>query len=199
MRCLVIGLLLFAGCGRPTPLSNLPPQNTRICCFGDSLVEGVGAGGDEFSYPAVLNSLLSNNEIVALGTSGDTTADGLSKTAMFADQKFGVIVVTLGGNDILQRVHWDTTKKNLHSIFQALKETGAVVVFTGVTGPLNPTRNKHYAKICDAEGVLMIPEILDGILSNPDLKADEVHPNAEGYRIMAKRVAAALKEAGLVN
>jgi acyl-CoA thioesterase-1 len=192
-------LLLLLGCGKPAPLANTPPQSRRICCFGDSLVEGVGAGGKAHSYPAVLDELLPDYEVVALGRSGDTTADGLAKTAAFAGEKFGIIVVTLGGNYILQRVHWDTTKANLHAIFQALKESGAVVAFTGVTGPLNPTRNSHYAKICEAEGVLLIPEILDGILSHPELKADEVHPNAAGYRIVAERVAEALREAALLQ
>jgi acyl-CoA thioesterase I len=200
MRQLMLGaLLLLASCGGPVELANIPPQNTQICCFGDSLVAGVGAGGNQHSYPAVLDTLLPDNEVVTLGKSGDTTADGLSKVAMFANKRFGVIVVTLGGNDILQRVHWDTTKANLHSLFQELKKTGAVVVFTGVTGPLNPTRNSHYARICEVEGVLLVPEILGGILSNSDLKADEVHPNADGYRIMAERVATALREAGLIS
>jgi acyl-CoA thioesterase-1 len=199
VRGLCAILLLLVGCGGPVQLANTPPQNLRICCFGDSLVEGVGAGGAENKYPAVLDSLLpGHHEVVAWGTSGDTTADGLNKLPMFADQEFGIIVVTLGGNDILQRVHWDTTKANLHSLFQKLTGTGAVVVFTGVTGPLNPTRNSHYAKICKAEGVLLVPEILDGILNNSDLKADEIHPNAAGYRLMAERVAAALADASLL-
>jgi lysophospholipase L1-like esterase len=199
MRILLALAFLLVGCSGPVELANLPPQDTRICCFGDSLVAGVGAGDAKRTYPAVLDGLLPGNAVLAFGSSGDTTADGLTKVAKFANQKFGIVVVTLGGNDILQRVHWDSTKANLHSLFQQLKTTGAVVVFTGVTGPLNPTRNSHYAKICEAEGVLLVPEILKGILSDPDLKADEVHPNAEGYRLVAERVAGALREAGLVT
>lgn len=194
--CLPFALAL--GCGKSVELKNLPPQNNEICCFGDSLVYGTGANDPkEESYPSVLGTVL-GRMIYNWGTPGDTTAQALSKCVRFENQKFGIVVVTIGGNDILQRVRWEETEKNLRLIFERLQESGAVVVFTGVTGPLNPTRNKLYRKICRQLGVHYIPEILDGITDDPALRADGVHPNSQGYRIMADRISESLKKAELL-
>lgn len=189
-------LLSLAACSPPTP-ANSPPQNSTICIFGDSLVAGVGAEDHE-SYPAQLAEL-TGHTVIAVGTSGDTTAQALQRIARVQDQPYGIIIVTLGGNDIIRRVPWDETRENLRQLFQKLQETGAVVAYTGVIGPLNFSRDKKYRKLCEEEGVFYISDILDGILSDPRLKADDVHPNAAGYRLMAERVADALRDAQLLN
>ena len=190
--------VLTLGCGRSVQLKNLPPQNSDICCFGDSLVYGTGASDPkEESYPSVLGKMIGRT-VYNWGTPGDTTAQALSKCVRFENQKFGIVIVTIGGNDILQRVRWEETEKNLRLILQKIQEIGPVVVFTGVTGPLNPTRNKLYRKICKQEGVHYIPEILDGITNDPALRADEVHPNSQGYRVMADRISDSLTKVGLL-
>jgi lysophospholipase L1-like esterase len=194
----VVAVGLFLITGRSPQIANTPPPNTSICCFGDSLVEGVGADGAENTYPAQLATLL-GKEVAVCAKSGDTTAQGLAKIEHFDSKNYGIIVVTLGGNDIIKRVDWAETEKNLHTIFKELTGRGAVVVYTGVTGPLNVSRNRLYKKICAEHGVLFVPEIMDGILGNMDLKSDEVHPNADGYALIAKRVATALREAELVQ
>jgi len=196
-KFLLIVALFLTGCGKPVTLRNLPPQNDQICCFGDSLVFGTGAANDDESYPGHLASML-GREVTKWGTPGDTTAQALAKCDRFMESRFGVVIVTIGGNDILKRVQWPETEKNLRSILQKIQGTGAVVVFTGVTGPLNPTRNKLYRKMCRELGVHYIPEILDGIKGNPDLSADSVHPNGKGYKIMAERITASLREANLL-
>ena len=191
-------IILGGGCGGSVQLKNLPLQNNDICCFGDSLVYGTGTSDPEKeSYPSILENMI-GRPVYNWGTPGDTTAQALSKCSHFESQKFGIVIVTIGGNDILQRVRWEETEKNLRFIFQKIQESGAVVAFTGVTGPLNPTRNKLYKKICQQEGVHYISEILDGITDDPTLRADEVHPNAQGYRIMADRISESLRANNLL-
>ena len=190
--------LFLVGCSAPE-FRNNPPRNLRICCFGDSLVEGVGASNrDKTSYAAQLGTML-GAEVTNWGTSGDTTGDGVRKLDRFQGQDFGIVVVTLGGNDILRRVHWQETKGNLETIFTRLTDAGHFVVFTGVVGPLNPTRSKHYGKLCEQFGVLYVPDVLDDVTGNPDMLADEIHPNDAGYRLMAERVARAIRDAGLFS
>ena len=74
-----------------------------------------------------------------------------------------------------------------------------MVAFTGVSGPFFAARENLYEELCEEEGVLLIPGILNGILDNPSMKSDQVHPNAAGYRLMAERVAAALRAADLLG
>ncbi|MCH2202752.1 MAG: GDSL-type esterase/lipase family protein [Fuerstiella sp.] len=196
IRIVPLLLLLACGCGSPS-LTNNPPRNLTICCFGDSLVTGVGASARETtSYPAQLGRIL-NAEVTNWGASGDTTIDGVNRLGRFNDHKFGIVVVTLGGNDILRRVNWQETKENLAMIFSELTSTGNFVVFTGVVGPLNRARSKHYGTLCDIHGVLYVPDILDGITSNSGLLADQIHPNDDGYRLMAERIAKALRSVGM--
>ncbi len=200
-RHLRVTLLLYSlfagGCGKAPELTNIPPQNARICCFGDSLVHGTGADSEDDSYPMQL-AAITDRDVTKWGTPGDTTADALNKLSKFDGEPFGIIIVTLGGNDILKRLRWPDTEANLREIFRYLHATGAVLVFTGVTGPLNPTRDKIYADICEELGIVYIPEILDGIKNDGALMADPVHPNTAGYRRIAERIAMDLGEAGLL-
>jgi lysophospholipase L1-like esterase len=51
-----------------------------------------------------------------------------------------------------------------------------------------------YARIAKEEGCALLPDLLDGILSDPKLKSDEIHPNANGYAIIAERIAPPAKK-----
>jgi len=105
-KIILFNILLFfllSGCGRDVQLKNFPPQNRTICCFGDSLVYGTGASSTKESYPSVLGEI-TGLEVTNWGTPGDTTAQALPKCNEIPKQSFGIVIVTLGGNDILQRV-----------------------------------------------------------------------------------------------
>ena len=54
-------------------------------------------------------------------------------------------------------------------------------IFSDEYGPM-------YEEIAEIHGALLIPDVLDGILSDPRLKADTIHPNAAGYALMAERI-----------
>ena len=70
-----------------------------------------------------------------------------------------------------------------------LQGRGVLVAFTGVEGPLGGSRGKRYRQLCQDHGVILIPDILDGILSDDSLRSDQIHPNGDGYKLMAQRVA----------
>ncbi len=54
-------------------------------------------------------------------------------------------------------------------------------IFSDEYGPM-------YEEIAEIHGALLIPDVLDGILSDPRLKADTIHPNAAGYALMTERI-----------
>jgi lysophospholipase L1-like esterase len=54
-----------------------------------------------------------------------------------------------------------------------------------------------YEEIADDTGSLLVPDILAGMLRDPKLKSDDIHPNAAGYALMAERIAEPL--AGLIR
>ncbi|NOY79716.1 MAG: hypothetical protein GXP31_01795 [Kiritimatiellaeota bacterium] len=178
-------------------LVNAPPGPGPIVCFGDSLVAGVGAGTAEESYPARLGVLL-GRPVEAYGYPGFTAEQGRRKLEETPALGGSVVVVTLGGNDILRKVPVETTCRHLEWIFTELQRRGAVVVFTEVLGLFSDRRSRRYRELCRRRGVAVVPDVLKGILTSPGLKADTIHPNGAGYRIMAEKVARTVRELGLV-
>ena len=56
-----------------------------------------------------------------------------------------------------------------------------------------------YADIAAEEGVILIPDVLADILSDAGLRADEIHPNAAGYRQLAEGIREELAARGLLG
>jgi len=175
------------------PIRNLPVASGPIVCFGDSLVSGVGASSASDTYPAQLGRQL-GREVVANGIPGHTTADGLARLQEGkGPQDAALVIVTLGGNDMLNRIPLTTTVENLRRIFGELHSRGCVVAFTVVESPLSGGRGKALTQLCKRQGVIVVPDLLGGILSNGKLKDDPIHPNDAGYAIVAERVAKAIR------
>ena len=54
-----------------------------------------------------------------------------------------------------------------------------------------------YEELAEEERILLIDDVFSEVLSNEDLRADRIHPNARGYRQMADSIAEAFIDAGL--
>ena len=175
-------------------LVNDPPSGTNIIAFGDSITAGSGAGQGE-DYPSQL-SRMAGVKIINRGVPGDTTADGLARLerdVMGSDPR--IVIVCLGGNDMLRRMEAETTFANLEKIIRRIQSAGALVVLVGVDGGflVGGGFAKRYRELAVATGVVFVPDVLAGILTSPKLKADQIHPNGKGYTVMAERIYKALK------
>ena len=173
-------------------LVNDPPSAGRVVCFGDSLVYGSGATSEDFTYPAWLGTMTSR-VVHSYGYPGATTETALQTLRNSSEISGAIVIVTLGGNDFLKRVTLEETLDNLGHIFEILQEREALVVYTGVPNG----RTSSYRQLCKRHGVLLVPELLDDILSDRSLKADHIHPNDRGYRILAERVHQVLEQHAL--
>ena len=181
----------------PSPLRkvrNLDSRGTALVAFGDSLTAGYGAGPGE-DYPSRLSALV-HQPIVNAGVSGDTTESALARIdADVLDRNPRVVLVGLGGNDFLRRVDIAATEANLRTIVRKIEARGAMVVLLGFRFPnIGPTYESMYDRVAKDEGCLLVPDMLAGILRDPSLKSDEVHPNGRGYALMAERVAGPLEK-----
>ena len=173
---------------------NLDSHGSNVIAFGDSLTAGYGAKPGE-DYPSRV-SAATGIEIVNAGISGDTTAGALArleKDVLSRDPR--VVIVGLGGNDYLQGVPIATTETNLRSIVDRIEAAGAAVILLGFRFPsLNADYESMYKRVAKDERCLFVSNVLSGILTHPDLKSDEVHPNARGYQLMADRIAGPLQK-----
>jgi lysophospholipase L1-like esterase len=134
--------------------------------------------------------------VLNAGVSGDTTESAtarLEPDVLSKDPR--IVIIGLGGNDFLQGVPLSTTEAGLRAIVRKIQGAGAMVVVLGFTFPsLNANYDDMYARVAREEGCLLIPKLLKGILSDPRLKSDEIHPNAAGYDLMAERVSGPLRK-----
>jgi lysophospholipase L1-like esterase len=174
---------------RTPPVKNRDSRGTSVITFGDSLTAGYGARHGE-DYPSRLAALL-GRDVLNAGVSGDTTEMALARIdadVLAHDPR--LVIVGLGGNDFLQNVPLDATESNLRAIVRKIHDRGSMVVLLGFRFPsLQKNYEAMYERIADDEECLLIPDLLDGILADPSLKSDEIHPNGSGYALMAERIA----------
>lgn len=192
----LFGALLASGCDRGGSFSdirNLQSRGESIISFGDSLTEGVGAGSGE-DYPSTLSRLIPY-PVINAGRRGDTSADGLARLGEDVLARNPRLVILLfGGNDFLRQIPLAETRKNLDEMIRRIHESGAMVVLLGMRlGLFTDEYGPIYEETAKKHRALYIPEILKGILSDPRLKSDTIHPNGAGYRLMAERIAAKVK------
>jgi lysophospholipase L1-like esterase len=186
-------VLVVWGLWPDASVANLDSRGATIIAFGDSLTSGFGAAEGE-DYPARLAELI-GQPVVNAGRSGDTTESALERiepAVLARDPR--IVIVGLGGNDFLRSEPIATTESNLRSIVRKIHDAGAMVVLLGFEFPsLNANYDAMYRRIAREEECLLIPDVLDGILRDPALKSDEIHPNAAGYQLLAERVSGPAK------
>ncbi len=163
-----------------------------MVAFGDSLTAGRGAEGAENSYPAAL-SLLLGRPVENMGVDGDTVARAYERLEKVLERSPSIVIVLLGGNDMLRRMDLDESFSLLETMIRRIQEEGSLVFLAGLEGlPLLAPVGKRYFEAAKNTGSVLIPDVLKDILGKPELMADGIHPNTAGYRIMAERIAKAM-------
>lgn len=204
-------LALLAGCGSNAPTAPEPAKSAvekppevpvmgrevPILAIGDSLLAGYGLD-DGQSYPARLEAALRargiNARIANAGVSGDTTAGGLQRLGFTLDsqkQPPALVIISLGGNDMLRGLPPDQTRANLDAMLAELKSRKIPVVLLGMLAA--PNLGKDYAARFDPiypalakkHGATLVPFFLQPLMDRPDLVQDDhVHPTEAGIEAM---------------
>jgi len=168
---------------------NIGSSGKYIVCFGDSITQGFGADPKE-SYPAYLKKITSV-PVINSGIEGDTSPGALKRIKPdVLDRDPLLVVVELGGNDFLTRVSLDETQRNLEEIITQIQKQGAIVALADISNAhLMPEYGRMYKELSRKYKTIYIPDLLAGIFDNSRMKsADQFHPNANGYQIIAHRV-----------
>lgn len=181
----------------PSACSSLPEQpisaGRNIICFGDSLTSGTGAPPEE-SYPARLSGLI-GRPVINAGLAGDTTSRALTRLERDVLAKSpGMVLITLGGNDLKNGVDKKTAFRNLRKIVETIQARDALVVIGGLKVPFwDRGYAAEYEKLAEETGAVLVPNILGGIMGNHKLMHDRIHPNSAGYAVMAEKFYQAVK------
>lgn len=181
------------------PAHALAARGKVVTILGDSITAGLGLPGRD-ALPNQLHLALERlgvpNIVRGAGASGETTADGAGRMDFSIRPDTAVVVVALGGNDLLQGIDPKTTRANLDRILTRLKARHMGVVLTGIRAP--PELGRGYARDFDAvfaglaraHNVALYPDLLAGVGRNRALnQSDGIHPNAKGVAIIARGLA----------
>lgn len=196
----LVALLLAAACGQPRE-APLPP-GTRVLALGDSLTAAHGVAPDE-AWPALL-ATRTGWIVVNAGVSGDTSAGALQRLpALLEEHTPALVLVTLGGNDMLRKLPQGQTVANLGQMLALVKARGTKAVLLATPKPSiagavfnNLSAADFYKQVAKEHQVPLIEDALPEVLSNTDLKADQLHPNVAGHALLATKIFEALKNIG---
>ncbi|MDR3222064.1 MAG: GDSL-type esterase/lipase family protein [Candidatus Accumulibacter sp.] len=199
-----MGGMALAACGKRQKFSAFPP-GSRVLAFGDSVTYGTGASpGEDWS------TLLGEStgwQVINAGVPGDTAEAGRARIrSLLAEHQPALVVIEIGGNDFLRRRPASDVKQDLKALLDAVRASGAQVVLIGVPSLSlmaavagKAGDSSIYGELGKEEGVPVVADVFSDVLSQPELRADQIHPNAAGYRQMAAGIHAALKQLGLAR
>jgi acyl-CoA thioesterase-1 len=173
-----------------------------ILAFGDSLYAGYGLKRGE-SMPAHVEALLRqegvNAKVVNAGVSGDTTSAGRKRLSFALDnlpRKPNLVMLGLGGNDVLRQIPVAETRANMTAMLDELRRRNIPVVLTGMRAPPNQgpdyvaSFDRMYPELARQYRADLYPFVLAGVLGERGLMLpDGIHPNAKGVDVMATQIA----------
>jgi len=200
---LAVAIVLLAACGGKAKEAALP-SGSVVLALGDSLTAGFGVAPEE-AWP----HLLANRtgwSVINGGVSGDTSAGALQRLpALLEEHRPALVLVALGGNDMLRRLREEETVANLGRILAAIRAHGAKPVLLATPKPSamgavfqSLSAADFYRKVAEEQRVPLIEDAIARVLSDPQMKGDPLHPNAAGHARLAQEIFDALKAVGYV-
>lgn len=216
------GLGALAGCGhdvqpaapnseksaRLAPDPVLSGTERHVLALGDSLFAGYGLRPEQ-AYPQQLETALRargiNVRVANAGVSGDTTADGLARlnfTLSSQPQRPDLVLICLGGNDMLRGLPPVQTRANLAAILGQLQQRHIPVVMMGMLAAPNLGKayqagfDPIYAGLARQYHAALVPFFLSAVIDRPDLRlADHVHPTPSGVEALVNATQGAVIDA----
>ncbi len=197
-------VMLLAACGGSRKEAPLP-AGSKVLALGDSLTapHGVKPGED---WPTLLGQK-TGWVVINAGISGDTSAGALARLpALLDEHQPQLVLVSLGGNDMLRKIPQAQTVANLGRMLDLAKSSGAGAVLLATPKPSiagavfnNLSPADFYAEVAKEKKVPLIEDALPEVLSDTSLKGDQLHPNAAGHALLADKIHTALKKIGFAG
>jgi acyl-CoA thioesterase-1 len=195
-RVLGLAAALVAACRQA---GETGPPGPLVAFLGDSLTSGWKLRAAD-AYPALVGRTLRARgrpvRVQNAGVSGDTVAQGLARLERVLRTKPDVLVVALGINDGLRGLALENAERDLTTIVERGRASGARIVLVGMRIPDESGGAEYaarfreiYLRLAAAHRLHFVPFLLDGVAGVRDLTfPDGLHPNAAGHPRLAQNV-----------
>jgi lysophospholipase L1-like esterase len=181
--------------------------------IGDSTAVGVGASNKDESIPSLVAQKIGAQYVENLSVSGSKVEDLPSQLQTVERDQYDVILVQIGGNDVVARNDEQGVTHELESILKTLPKHDKLIVLmcgdVGVATLLPWFVRGYYTKktlayhqtfsdmVPRTGGVyvnLYEPKDTDPFVKEPDvyLAKDQFHPSSAGYQVWFEKIEKAL-------
>ena len=180
-------------------------KEVHVLAFGDSLTAGYGLPPGQGFAPQ-LQAMLRRNGVRAVvangGVSGDTAAAGRARLRWTLDglpRKPDLVILALGGNDMLRGLPPRRTREDLDAMLAELKRRGIRTLIAGMRaapnlGPVyGGDYNRIFPDLARAHRAPLYPFFLAGVTGTERLLLpDRIHPNFQGIKRMVTGIGPAV-------
>lgn len=184
-----------------------------VLVLGDSTAVGIGADRPEESVAGRMSAYLNADSVENYAVSGAVIKDLNAQRERATLPKYRLILIQIGGNDIIRFAPAEKAGEELRRAIRALPEADKVVIISAgdVGGAtlfpwpvrpfhtrLNTKYHETFARIASEEGVTYVnfgdSPATKMINEKPEvyLSADGLHPSSEGYRLWFEEIQSSL-------
>ncbi|NNJ24797.1 SGNH/GDSL hydrolase family protein [Alienimonas chondri] len=178
----------------------LPPTvpqaaERELVVIGDSLTAGVGR--ESALWPELLGET-HDVPVIVRAVPGARVSNALNDPGWDVPESGGVLLLELGGNDVLGDTNTGAFRSDLRTLLERLKrraaERGGTVVAVGLPlPPMHGAYGRAQREACTAAGVPLIPRhVLADVLFAPHATSDGLHLTPAGHAAMAEAIWAAV-------
>jgi acyl-CoA thioesterase-1 len=171
-----------------------PMGAPTVFVVGDSISAGMGTEAD--TWPRIL-ARRHGVRVRDLSLAGATVATALRDQAPGVTGTDALVVVEIGGNDVLGETSSEAFEQGLDALLARLSGRGRTIVMLEL--PLPPFRQDVGAaqrRQARRHDVVLVPKrVLLGVLTSPGATLDTIHLSPSGHRRMAEAVWSVLRSA----
>lgn len=182
---------------------------TSLLVLGDSTGEGVGANKPEDTVASLFGAYLGATYVENNAVSGAIISDLASQIERATLPRYSVILVQIGGNEIIRFRDAHAAAKELEPLLHTLKEktdalyvmsagnVGGTRIFPYIVRPLYHALSQNHHRAFEAvskkTGATYInlydhPRVDPFVLEPERFLADGLHPSSEGYALCFEKV-----------
>ncbi|WP_435019799.1 SGNH/GDSL hydrolase family protein [Tundrisphaera sp. TA3] len=165
-------------------MPSVPQVGGPVAIIGDSV--SAGMGGERETWPKIL-ARTHGVEIHDLSRAGSDVAKALRDQARGVGPDDRLVLLEIGGNDVLGATSAEDFERGLLALLEALRRPGRTLVMLEL--PLPPFFNRFaeiQRRLARENGVILVPKrVLIGVLTAEGATVDTIHLSPAGHALMS--------------